>query len=191
MKHNWMLWGAAVFAFFSLSGYALAVERWDHLGKHALGEMYLGQPSVSQKDSVVTYWVRRVYSTPQESKISQMKFTEQRVLHVLDCSKHTVGMTQMIFYDAKGKPVGAYKNLKKAPQRIQPTGFFAKEEKLLCPAVGKATPVSNKMTPLPIKATPLPIQATPLPIKATPLPIKASTPKTPPVNSLIHPAGKP
>lgn len=138
LKHNWIVWGTAVFAFCSLSVQALAVERWESLGKHALGEMYLERPSVSQKGSVVTYWVRRVYATPQESKISQMKFTEQRVFHVLDCNKHTMGMTQMVFYDAKGKPVGAYKDLKKAPQPILPTGFFAKEEKLLCPVSGHA-----------------------------------------------------
>lgn len=107
-------------------------EHWQYLGMHSEGKMYLDQDSVSPKGSLLGFWARRVYTKPQESKISQMKFQEQMVWQELDCSKRTMNMVQMVFLDIKGKPVGAYVNLKGGPKAIESTGFFAKEAELLC-----------------------------------------------------------
>lgn len=140
MKRDWILLGAAVFALCLVQSYGWA-EHWIFLGKHPLGEMSLDKDTVSYNGSVISYWARRMYYEPQESKISQMKFTEQRVLHVLNCEKRTMDMSRMIFLDAKGKPVGAYIDLKGGPQPIQPKGFFAKEAEMLCPSTVKKAPV--------------------------------------------------
>ncbi len=120
-------------------------EHWQSLGKHPMGEMSYNTESIILRDSLIFFWARRVYDQPQDSKISKMKFTEQRVFQELDCKKHTMRMVGMIFYDAKGKPTGAYKDLKTGAQPIQSSGFFAKEADLLCPIMSgmESAPVKN------------------------------------------------
>lgn len=131
LKRDWILMGVVVAGLGLMQGLAWA-ERWEFLGKHPEGDMYLDRESISQKGPVTQFTVKRVYFKPQESKVSQMKFQEQWVLQELDCGKHTMNMVHMIFADAKGNPVGAYTNLDGGPKPITPDGFFAKEAALLC-----------------------------------------------------------
>ena len=129
MKRVWLL--SCMILLVLLQNMAQA-ERWQYLGMHTEGKMYLDQESVRSKGAITGFWARRVYTKPQQSKINQMKFQEQMVWQELDCAKKTMNMTQMVFLDAQGKPVGAYVNLKGGPKAIEPTGFFAKEATLLC-----------------------------------------------------------
>jgi hypothetical protein len=128
--------GAVAFALCALQGLAWA-EHWTSLGKHPLGDMSFDRDSVAIHPASITFWARRMYYQPQESKISKMKFTEQRVLQELNCQKRTMSLARMVFFDAKGKPVGAYVDLKGGPKPIESSGFFAKEAKLLCPLAAK------------------------------------------------------
>lgn len=131
MKRVWSL-ACVLLLTWGLGQKSAWAERWQYLGMHPEGKMYLDMESVTPKGSLIGFWARRVYTKPQESKISQMKFQEQIVWQELDCAKRTMNMAQMIFLDAQGKPVGAYANLKGGPKAIEPTGFFAKEAALLC-----------------------------------------------------------
>ena len=128
-------------------------DHWTSLGKHPLGEMSYNADSVILRDALITFWARRVYNQPQDSKISKMKFNEQRVFQELNCQKRTMRMIGMIFYDAKGKPTGAYKDLKTGAQPIQSSGFFEKEANLLCPIVtGMASaPIKTLTVPKAVK----------------------------------------
>jgi hypothetical protein len=107
-------------------------EKWEFLGKHPQGNMYLDRDSVAKSGDLTYFWVRRVYFKPQESKISKMKFQEQWVYQELNCGKNTMSLKHALFKDAKGKAVGGYANLKEGPKPIKPAGFFAQEAKLLC-----------------------------------------------------------
>ena len=131
MKRIWSLACVVLLTWGLVQSFAWA-EQWQFLGMHPEGKMYLDMESVTPKRALIGFWARRVYTKPQASKISQMKFQEQIVWQELDCAKRTMNMAQMIFLDAQGKPVGAYVNLKGGPKPIESTGFFAKEAALLC-----------------------------------------------------------
>lgn len=110
-------------------------EKWDFLGKHELGSMYLDMDSVQYEKELVQYWVKRHYFNVQKTE-KNVSFDEQHMKHQVDCRKKTVMFTDMVFY-YQGKQVERSEKLQIGPKPIEPNGFIQKEASRLCPALAE------------------------------------------------------
>lgn len=117
--------------------------KWESLGRHPLGEMYIETEQVERNGDKVTYWGRRVYSEKQPSVKRDFWYTDQRVRHEIDCKARTVAITGMILMDETGKVWLEDLKMRQDPKPIEPGGFIVKGAERFC-AVPTASPEPAK-----------------------------------------------